>query len=146
MHIQLDGYGVEWLVERNARVAAVTMADARRTAERVFGDGSLSVTLVGRPTPGVTPIFPSATWMREGVDARGFVEPFEAAGQAGVPRAHGRHQQERPAAGRRCAQLGDPLGRLPVGHPGIGEALQARESPDSFALARCRKASSCEWS
>ena len=31
------------------RVAAVTMADARRTAERVFGDGALSVVVVGRP-------------------------------------------------------------------------------------------------
>ena len=50
VHIQLDGYGVDWLVERNLRVAAVTMADARRTAERLFGDGALSVTLVGRPT------------------------------------------------------------------------------------------------
>ena len=49
VHIQLEGHGPTWLVERNARVAAVTMADARRTAERVFGDGALSVVLVGRP-------------------------------------------------------------------------------------------------
>ena len=49
VQIQLDGYGVEWLVERNLRVGAVSMADARRTAERLFGDGSLSVVLVGRP-------------------------------------------------------------------------------------------------
>ncbi len=49
VHIQLDGHGVEWLVERNRRIGAVTMADARRTAERLFGDGSLSVTMVGRP-------------------------------------------------------------------------------------------------
>ena len=35
--------------ERNRRIAAVTMADARRTAERLFGDGALSVVLVGRP-------------------------------------------------------------------------------------------------
>jgi hypothetical protein len=27
----------------------VTMADARRVAERLFGDGALSVVLVGRP-------------------------------------------------------------------------------------------------
>ena len=49
VHIQLEGHGPSWLVERNARIAAVTMADARRTAERVFGDGALSVVLVGRP-------------------------------------------------------------------------------------------------
>jgi len=49
VQIQLDGYGVEWLVERNLRVGAVSMADARRTAERLFGDGALSVVLVGRP-------------------------------------------------------------------------------------------------
>ncbi len=49
VHIQLEGHGPTWLVERNVRVAAVTMADARRTAERVFGDGALSVVLVGRP-------------------------------------------------------------------------------------------------
>ena len=49
VHIQLEGHGPTWLVERNVQVAAVTMADARRTAERVFGDGALSVVLVGRP-------------------------------------------------------------------------------------------------
>ncbi len=49
VHIQLEGHGPSWLVERNVQVAAVTMADARRTAERVFGDGALSVVLVGRP-------------------------------------------------------------------------------------------------
>jgi zinc protease len=49
VHIQLEGHGPTWLVERNLRVAAVTMADARRAAERVFGDGALSVVVVGRP-------------------------------------------------------------------------------------------------
>ena len=49
VHIQLDGKGVEWLTERNLLIEAVTMEDAKRTAARVFGDGSLSVTLVGRP-------------------------------------------------------------------------------------------------
>ena len=47
--IQLEGRGPSWLVERNARIAAVTMADARRAGERLFGDGSLSVVMVGRP-------------------------------------------------------------------------------------------------
>ena len=49
VQIQLEGHGPSWLVERNAKIAAVTMADARRVAERVFGDGALSVVLVGRP-------------------------------------------------------------------------------------------------
>ena len=49
VHIQLEGHGAEWLVERNRRIAAVTMADTHRTAERLFGDGALSVVLVGRP-------------------------------------------------------------------------------------------------
>jgi len=49
VQIQLEGREPSWLVERNARIAAVTMADARRTAERTFGDGALSVVMVGRP-------------------------------------------------------------------------------------------------
>ena len=49
MQIQLDGYGSDWLNERNRRVAAVTLPDAHRAAERLFGDGALSVVLVGRP-------------------------------------------------------------------------------------------------
>jgi len=50
VNIQLDGHGVEWLVERNRRIAAVTLSHAREVAQRVFGDGALSVTMVGRPT------------------------------------------------------------------------------------------------
>jgi zinc protease len=49
VQMQLDGYGTEWLVERNERIRAVTLADARRAAERLFGDGALSVVMVGRP-------------------------------------------------------------------------------------------------
>ena len=49
VQIQLDGHDVEWLVERNRRIAAVSIEDARRAAARLFGDGSLSVGLVGRP-------------------------------------------------------------------------------------------------
>jgi zinc protease len=49
VQIQLDGHGVEWLMERNRQIAAVTIEDARRTAARLFGDGSLSVVMVGRP-------------------------------------------------------------------------------------------------
>jgi zinc protease len=47
--MQLDGYGMEWLVERNERIRAVGLADAKRAAERLFGDGALSVLMVGRP-------------------------------------------------------------------------------------------------
>jgi len=49
VQMQLDGYGTEWLVERNERIRAVTLADARRAAQRLFGDGALSVVMVGRP-------------------------------------------------------------------------------------------------
>jgi zinc protease len=49
VQIQLDGYGPDWLTERNRRIAAVSLSDAHRTAERLFGDGALSVVLVGRP-------------------------------------------------------------------------------------------------
>jgi zinc protease len=49
VHIQMDGYGPEWLVERNRLIEAVTMDDAKRVARRLFGDGSLSVVAVGRP-------------------------------------------------------------------------------------------------
>ena len=35
-----------------ARISAVTMADARRAGERLFGDGALSVVMVGRPAKG----------------------------------------------------------------------------------------------
>ncbi len=53
VHIQLDGHGAEWLVERNRRIARRDARQrAQRTAERLFGDGSLSVTMVGRPTKG----------------------------------------------------------------------------------------------
>ncbi len=49
VQMQLDGYGREWLVERNERIRAVTMADAKRAAQTLFGDGALSVVMVGKP-------------------------------------------------------------------------------------------------
>jgi zinc protease len=45
----MDGFGPEWLIERNRLIQAVTMEDARRVAKRVFGDGKMSVSIVGRP-------------------------------------------------------------------------------------------------
>ena len=50
VQIQIEGHGPDWLVERNRRIGAVTMEDARRAAERLFGDAALSVVMVGRPT------------------------------------------------------------------------------------------------
>ncbi len=49
VHIQMDGYGPEWLVERNRQIEAVTQPEAKRVARRLFGDGSLSIVAVGRP-------------------------------------------------------------------------------------------------
>jgi zinc protease len=48
-HLQAEGYGVDYLDERNRLIAAVTMEDAKRAARRLFGDGSLLVAVVGRP-------------------------------------------------------------------------------------------------
>jgi zinc protease len=49
VHLQTEGFGVEYLDERNKLIAAVTMADAKRTAKRLFGDGKLLVTVAGQP-------------------------------------------------------------------------------------------------
>jgi zinc protease len=47
--LQTEGFGVEYLDERNKLIAAVTMADAKRAAKRLFGDGKLLVTVAGQP-------------------------------------------------------------------------------------------------
>ncbi len=52
VQIQREGRAPDWLTERNRLIAAVTIADAKRAAARLFGDGSLAVTLVGRPVAG----------------------------------------------------------------------------------------------
>jgi zinc protease len=49
VHIQMDGFGPEWMIERNRLIEAVTMDDARRVSKRLFGDGAMSVVIVGRP-------------------------------------------------------------------------------------------------
>ncbi|HUI20962.1 MAG TPA: pitrilysin family protein [Methylocella sp.] len=49
LHLQTDGFGVEYLDERNKLIAAVTMEDAKRVAKRLFGDGKLLVTVAGQP-------------------------------------------------------------------------------------------------
>lgn len=47
--LQLDGYGVERLDQRNEAIAAVTVEDAARTARKLLGDGSLLVAVAGKP-------------------------------------------------------------------------------------------------
>lgn len=49
VHLQTDGFDVDYLDERNKLIAAVTMEDAKRVAKRLFGDGKLLVTVAGRP-------------------------------------------------------------------------------------------------
>ena len=49
LHLQTEGFGVEYLDERNKLIAAVTMTDAKRAAKRLFGDGKLLVTVAGQP-------------------------------------------------------------------------------------------------
>ena len=49
LHLQTEGFGVEYLDERNKLIAAVTLDDAKRAAKRLFGDGKLLVTVAGQP-------------------------------------------------------------------------------------------------
>jgi zinc protease len=49
IRIQLDGYGPDYLDRRNGLIAAVTLADARRVAARLFGDPKLLVVVAGKP-------------------------------------------------------------------------------------------------
>ena len=50
--IQLDNLGIDYIQRRGAMIDAVTVADAKRVAKRLYGGGML-VTVAGRPT-GVT--------------------------------------------------------------------------------------------
>ena len=50
VHLQTEGFDVDHLDERNPLIEAVTMEDARRVAKRLFDQGGLLVTIVGRPT------------------------------------------------------------------------------------------------
>ncbi|MBO0733803.1 MAG: insulinase family protein [Methylocapsa sp.] len=47
--LQMEGFGIEYLDERNRLIAAVTLEDARRAAERLFGNGKLLIAIAGRP-------------------------------------------------------------------------------------------------
>lgn len=48
VQIQLDNLGIDYMKRRDAMIDAVTLADAKRVAKRVFG-GGLLVTIAGRP-------------------------------------------------------------------------------------------------
>ena len=47
--LQAEGFGAQYLDERNPLIAAVNMNDARRVAHRLLGGGKLLVTVAGRP-------------------------------------------------------------------------------------------------
>ena len=49
VNLQTEGFGVDYLDQRNSLIAAVTMPDARRVAKRLLGGGKLLVTVAGRP-------------------------------------------------------------------------------------------------
>jgi zinc protease len=54
VQIQIDDLGIDYISRRNALIDAVTLADAKRVAKRLLGDGLL-VTVVGRPQGVTTP-------------------------------------------------------------------------------------------
>ncbi|MBG0809366.1 insulinase family protein [Methylosinus sp. H3A] len=49
VNLQLDGFEPSYLDERNGRIDAVKLDDARRVAKRLLGDGELLVSIAGRP-------------------------------------------------------------------------------------------------
>jgi zinc protease len=49
VNLRLDGFEPSYLDERNARIDAVTLDDARRAARKLLGDGKLLVSVAGRP-------------------------------------------------------------------------------------------------
>ena len=52
--MQLDDLGIDHLERRNGYIEAVTLADARRVARRLYDADALTVVVVGRPE-GVSP-------------------------------------------------------------------------------------------
>lgn len=50
VQLQLDDLGIDYIARRNSLVAAVTIEDVRKAAGAAFGDGSLLVVAVGKPT------------------------------------------------------------------------------------------------
>jgi zinc protease len=50
VQIAFEGLGIDYIGRRNALVGAVTQADIRKAAERIFGDGKMLTVIAGRPT------------------------------------------------------------------------------------------------
>jgi zinc protease len=48
--LQVDGFGPEYVDNRNAMIAAVTLDDLKRVAKRMLATDDLIVTIVGKPT------------------------------------------------------------------------------------------------
>ncbi len=48
--LQVDGFGPEYVDNRNAMIAAVTLDDLKRVAKRMLASDNLIVTIVGKPT------------------------------------------------------------------------------------------------
>ena len=48
LQIQIDDLGIDYINKRNSLINAVTLADAKRVAKRLYG-GDFLVTVVGRP-------------------------------------------------------------------------------------------------
>jgi zinc protease len=48
--LQMDGFGPEYVENRNAMMAAVTLDDVKRVAKRLLDTKNLIVTIVGKPT------------------------------------------------------------------------------------------------
>lgn len=49
VNLQLDGFDPSYLDERNVKIDAVTLDDAKRVAKKLLGDGKLLVAVAGRP-------------------------------------------------------------------------------------------------
>ena len=41
--------GMDYLDQRNARISAITLEEAARVAQRLYGDGQFLSVIVGRP-------------------------------------------------------------------------------------------------
>lgn len=49
VELQIEGLGIDYIAQRNQLVAAVTLADAKRAARRLIGDGKMLVSVCGKP-------------------------------------------------------------------------------------------------
>ena len=52
--LKMDGFGPEYVENRNAMIAAVTLDDMKRVAKKLLETQNLIVTIVGKPTLGAT--------------------------------------------------------------------------------------------